>query len=405
MRCFYRFAIALIFDAAIAAAAVAGPFSSLVIFGDSLSDVGNISQASFGVYPGKYYYQNRFSNGPVYAEALSVGLGLGPMTSSLAGGNDFAYGGAQTSGTGGLDGIFIKDVDEQVSQFLSTRTVDPHALFEVFSGANDLINGQTNVNMPVNTIAAQIGRLVAAGATQFFVPNLPLLGDTPRFNGNASTQSQYNTLTTQFNAALAAAIDNLHAQNAALTFYRLDVASLFEQARSNPAAFGLTNVTAAAAPGLTPGTSSYDKNRIAPNANQYLFWDDLHPTTTVHSIFAERALDLLALPGDFNHDGIVDAADYTVWRDAFGETGALLAADGDGNGAVNNDDFAIWKTHFGQSASGGLGATAAIDISVPEPAGWLMMCLAAIVVLLCGRFSPANPGPRAAQAHTARSRS
>ena len=264
MRCFYRFAIALIFDAAIAAAAVAGPFSSLVIFGDSLSDVGNISQASFGVYPGKYYYQNRFSNGPVYAEALSVGLGLAPMTSSLAGGNDFAYGGAQTSGTGGLDGIFIKDVDEQVSQFLSTRSVDPHALFEVFSGANDFINGQTNVNTPVNTIVAQIGRLVAVGAAQFFVPNLPLLGDTPRFNGNASTQSQYNTLTTQFNAALAAAIDNLPHRECRAHVLSPRRGESFEQAHHDPAAFGLTNVTAAAAPGLTPGTSSYDKNRIAP---------------------------------------------------------------------------------------------------------------------------------------------
>jgi phospholipase/lecithinase/hemolysin len=351
-----------------AVTAVADPFSSLVIFGDSLSDVGNITQATLGIYPGPYYYQGRFSNGPVYSEALSVGLGFGPIKPSTAGGNDFAYGGAQTSGTGGFDGIFIKDVDEQVSQFLNSRAVDPHALYEVFSGANDFINGQTNVNVPVGTIDTQIGRLIAAGATQFFVPNLPLLGDTPRFNGNSATQVQYDTLTRQFNTALTAALDNLRASNAALSFYRLDVASIFEQARSDPAAFDLTNVTEPAAPDLTPGTSSYDTSRIAPNANEFLFWDDLHPTTTVHAIFAERALDLLRLPGDFNHNGLVDAADYTVWRDAFGEAGAFLAADGDGNGVVNNDDYGIWRTHFGQSASSG-SATA-----VPEPATvWLMV--------------------------------
>ena len=292
-----RATIVLIFAGSLAAAAAASPFSSLVIFGDSLSDVGNTSQASIGIYPGPYYYQARFSNGPIYAEALSTGLGFGPLTRSTADGNDFAYGGAQTSGTGGATGAFIEDVDEQVTDFLGSRTVDPHSLFEVFSGANDFINGQRNVNLPVGTITAQIGRLVAAGATQFFVPNLPLLGDTPRFNGSLATQMQYNTLTTQFNAALSAALDNLRANNAALTFFRLDVAELFEDLQSNPAAYGLTNVTSAAAPGLSPGTLFYNKNRIVPTPNQYLFWDDLHPTTTVHSIFAQPRAGLVDTAG------------------------------------------------------------------------------------------------------------
>ena len=285
------------------------------------------------------------------------------MTRSAAGGNDFAYGGAQTTGTGGTTGAFIEDVDEQVSDFLGSRTVDPHALFEVFSGANDFINGQTNVNVPVNTIAAQIGRLVAAGATQFFVPNLPLLGDTPRFDGNPSTQTQYNTLTTQFNTALSAALDNLRAGNAALTFFRLDVAGLFEDLRSDPATYGLTNVTSAAAPGLSPGTLFYNKSKIAPNANQYLFWDDLHPTTTVHAIFAQRALALLSLPGDFNHDGIVDAADYTVWQDTLGQTGPGLMADGDGNHVVDVADYDIWKRYFGDTDS----QLSAASRAIPEP--------------------------------------
>ena len=115
------------------ASASAGPFSSLVVFGDSLSDVGNIASATLGIYPGSTYYNNRFSNGPVWVEALSGDLGLGSIQRSTAGGNDFAYGGAQTTGTGGFNGIFIRDVDEQVSQFLNTRTVDPGALFVVYA--------------------------------------------------------------------------------------------------------------------------------------------------------------------------------------------------------------------------------------------------------------------------------
>jgi hypothetical protein len=42
----------------------------------------------------------------------------------------------------------------------------------------------------------------------------------------------------------------------------------------------------------------------------------------------------LVLPGDYNHNGVVDTANYTVWRDSLGQTGAGLAADGNGNGVI-----------------------------------------------------------------------
>jgi phospholipase/lecithinase/hemolysin len=270
--------------------ACAGPFTQLIVFGDSLADVGNIAQATFDIYPGPYYFNDRFSNGPVFVEALSVGLGLGSPTRSTAGGNDFAYGGAQTSGTGGVNGLFIRDIDEQVDQFLAMRTVDASALFVVYAGANDLVNGQANTSVPVANLTVDIGRLAGAGARNFLVPNLPLLGYTPRFNDNPSTLAQYNERSNQFNAALDAALDNLETSNPALTIYRLDVAALFSEALANPSMFGLTNVMDAAARGLEPGAASYDTNQIALNANEYLFWDELHPTTTVHAALAKRAL-------------------------------------------------------------------------------------------------------------------
>jgi phospholipase/lecithinase/hemolysin len=308
---------------------------------------------------------------------------LGPVIASSAGGNDFAYGGAQTTGTGGFNGAFIKDLDEQVDQYLASRTIDSHALYEVFTGANDFINGQTNVSVPAGVIAAQINRLIAAGATQFFVPNLPLLGDTPEFNGNVSTKAQYNLLTTQFNAALATTLDSLQIQNPALTFFRLDVASLFQEVINNPAQFGLTNVTASAAPGLTPGTLFYNKSKIVPNPNQYVFWDDVHPTATVHAILAQDALHLLTLPGDFNHDGIVDAADYIVWRDAFGQRGLGLQADGDGDGVVDATDYDIWRKYYGDAS----GSLPAASTAVPEPATLVLSIAAGFVFVSCTQGS------------------
>jgi phospholipase/lecithinase/hemolysin len=371
------------FTFAVGRAAV-GAFSQLVVFGDSLSDVGNIAAASFDLFPGRYYFNDRFSNGPVFVEALSEGLGLGPTVRSTAGGNNFAYGGAQTSGTGGLQGFVIRDIDEQVDQFLDTRTVDPNALFLVFAGSNDLVNGQTNASVPVNNLAEDIGRLVAAGARSFLLPNLPLLGHTPRFNDDPGTLAQYNARAAQFNAAFDTMLDNLATNNPSLSLFRFDVERLVSQALENPAAFDLTNVTDAAAPGLEPGDSSYNTNQIAANAHEYLFWDDLHPTTTVHAVLAERALALFALPGDYNENGAVDAADYVVWRVAAGQGGPDLAADGNRNGKIDSGDYEFWLRHFGQIAgtSGHLATSAGQSSSVPEPVAPILFTVGVILAPL-----------------------
>ena len=81
------------------------------------------------------------------------------------------------------------------------------------------------------------------------------------------------------------------------------------------------------------------------------------------------------LPGDYNLDGQVDAADYSVWRDSFGKTGASLAADGNGDGVVNSLDYNLWKSNFGASAgSGGVGSSS----TVPEPTAMTLLFIAAI---------------------------
>jgi hypothetical protein len=74
------------------------------------------------------------------------------------------------------------------------------------------------------------------------------------------------------------------------------------------------------------------------------------------------------ITGDYNHNGVVDAADYTVWRDTLGQAGAGLAADGTGpggvpDGVVNQLDYDFWKANFGQHDGSGSGPLTA----VPEP--------------------------------------
>jgi hypothetical protein len=71
---------------------------------------------------------------------------------------------------------------------------------------------------------------------------------------------------------------------------------------------------------------------------------------------------LASLPGDFNGDGFVNAADYVVWRETLGQTGDDLPADGDGDGMIDTGDYDVWRTNFGRTA----GAAAAASAMVPE---------------------------------------
>jgi hypothetical protein len=80
--------------------------------------------------------------------------------------------------------------------------------------------------------------------------------------------------------------------------------------------------------------------------------------------------------GDYNGDGVVNAADYTVWRDHLGQTFALQNRDPANTGAISNSDYTSWKNNFGVGAgSGSLSGSA-----VPEPTSLCLTFLGALMV-------------------------
>jgi hypothetical protein len=87
----------------------------------------------------------------------------------------------------------------------------------------------------------------------------------------------------------------------------------------------------------------------------------------------------VALVGDYNFDGAVDAADYTVWRDSLGSTTAL-AADGNGNKVVDADDYDAWKQNFSAQMGGG----SADGAQVPEPIVTASLAGCALALLTAG---------------------
>jgi hypothetical protein len=107
---------------------------------------------------------------------------------------------------------------------------------------------------------------------------------------------------------------------------------------------------------------------------------------TVSNVWIGTAADFFALPsaamGDFNADGMVDIADYLVWRKTMDQTGTLLAADGNGNGSVDAGDYNVWQAHFGEMVgSGGASGTSQSQSAVPEPSAAALMFIAAAVTV------------------------
>lgn len=84
--------------------------------------------------------------------------------------------------------------------------------------------------------------------------------------------------------------------------------------------------------------------------------------------------------GDYNSDGTVNAADYTVWRDSFGATGISpwSLGDGNGDGDVDGSDYAVWRTEFGTTLDDIASATS--SASVPEPSSLLVLLIGSLAV-------------------------
>ncbi len=165
------------------------------VFGDSLSDVGNLFAKSGGaVPPPTRYFQGRFSNGPVWVEYFAEELGAPPPQASALGfeisaGDSvvFAHGGAGTGMSNTTpDGFFnVPGVLGQVELFRQAlsaegRMAPSEALYVIWGGANDfLFLGTLNPRTTVENIRQAIESLYALGARRFLIPNLPDLGEVP----------------------------------------------------------------------------------------------------------------------------------------------------------------------------------------------------------------------------------
>jgi hypothetical protein len=165
-----------------------GLIGSLVVFGDSLADTGNVSLATGGADPNSsIYYNGRYSNGPIWVDTLAKYMGAPAVEPSLAGGLDYAFGGATVAATFPA----VPSVPQQVGLYLLGRTPAANDLFAVWAGANDFFDTLTSPTGPISplqsadALAGSLNTIAAAGGREFVVANLPPLGETPFIRGSA----------------------------------------------------------------------------------------------------------------------------------------------------------------------------------------------------------------------------
>ena len=106
-----------------------------------------------------------------------------------------------------------------------------------------------------------------------------------------------------------------------------------------------------------------------------------------------------ALAGDYDQNGVVDAADYIVWRKVLGSSvpASGSSADGDADGHITQADYDIWRANFGRSSLTGAAASLAAGgsfESVPEPNGAALAIAALTIATLCTGRNPKKVGAR-----------
>lgn len=247
------------------------PVDELYVFGDSLSDIGNLFQVNGRTYPADPpYFQGRYANGRVWVEYLARQLGVFPKYIT-----NYARGGATASRSNTL----APNLLTQVQAFLQSHAqVNPTALYVLWIGANDYFQGERNPVTTVEAITWAIAELGNLGAQRILVANLPDLGQLPatRHSPNALSLS---TLTQRHNLQLQLALEWLERELAPTQIAFLDAYQLYQAVMASPGQFGFVNIDHAYLSGLF--------NHQSPD--QFLFWDGIHITTAAHRILAEAA--------------------------------------------------------------------------------------------------------------------
>ncbi len=299
-------------------------FSSVVVFGDSLSDDGYFRPvlSALGLPASLVSTLGRFttSPGPVWSELVSNYYGQTPAASN-AGGLIFAQGGARVAlpSASTPTGAAQRPVTTQLGEYLAGNSgkADPNGLFAIWAGANDIFQtlagvgaGQIDpsqvsgiIQTAANAEIGVVGALKQAGAKYIIVMGLPDIGATPAFaslgpaNAAAATQSAAGYNTALFTGLKATG----------LRVIPIDMFTFFGEIRANPSQYGFTNITTPVCQPFPPFSTSSDAFFCPPSAQSpsngsqtYSFADGVHPTTASHALIAAFVESFITAPAEYS---------------------------------------------------------------------------------------------------------
>jgi phospholipase/lecithinase/hemolysin len=302
-------------------------FDQVYVFGDSLSDTGNVLNFSGGAFPTAPYTPGRFSNGDVWLDYLTDDLGLNLNLFSTGfdpqDGINYAVGGA-TSGTSN-EGIIPVGLQQQVDAFellvasQSPEQVRDDDLFFLWIGANDYFSfiqdnpatpdvietnfpqrGRETINAIIEVvdinIKGAVQDIIDAGGENILLFDLPDLDKTPLGQSlDKAGQRKLRKLTQKHNQRLDDLAAKTEAAYSDVNIIEIEINELADDIYKNPSEYGLTNVT-----DNFTGIDLYTGINQPPaigDPNQYFYWDSVHPTTTVHNIIADFVSDQLVDEG------------------------------------------------------------------------------------------------------------
>jgi phospholipase/lecithinase/hemolysin len=332
-------------------------FSKVIVFGDSISDMGNIYaetqflqpfKSLFGlddlevIPPSPPYFDGRYSNGKIYAELIAEKLGFNliptssvttflpsppfprvnapvtftatetgiqPEVSFYLNGItrrdvslNFAHGGANTGDIGiGEFGAFIPGISRQVDAFIADhrgRRIDPDALFMYWGGANDFRflqpgNDRAVVRDAISNISGSLRDLIKAGAKNILLFNQPDLGLTPIGRSGLEDGGDSAAMTRRSKQF-----------NARLERLRDNLTGQYQGAGVEIEVVDVFDIFTDNINATLRGDPDANFTNVlepllgAPPCDpqescEYLFWDFVHPSATAHRILADFAMTSL----------------------------------------------------------------------------------------------------------------
>jgi len=274
-------------------------YSKVYIFGDSLSDTGNLGSVVGGIP--EPYFNNRISNGPVAVDTLTAKLGDTADASlhllGLNAGHNYSVAGAKASTNEPID------LNTQILSFQANHaSIAPKdALYVIFIGGNDVraalfqpddVISNLIIETANNNVKDAINMLKRMGARSFLVINVPNIGLIPETRliatatNNPAFLNRATELTKKYNKILHNILDGFEDESGAeISINEFNLFKFFGKIVEKASKLGFTNTTEACFRSRIP--DFHPDCNYGLNADQFVFFDEIHPTKRIHTILGD----------------------------------------------------------------------------------------------------------------------